>query len=89
MFEAVAPIAKVLSTLPIGDDMPGSTAGAPFELFYQPDYLLPHRRAAWLIISERIGEAAGFARTLSVTLPALSPVATALLAYSERMASGV
>jgi hypothetical protein len=89
MFEAIAPIAKVLSTLPIGDDLPGSTAGAPFELFYQPDYLLPHRRAAWLVISERIGEAAAFAGTLSVNLPALSPVAAVLSAYSQRMASGV
>jgi hypothetical protein len=67
--------------------MPGATAGAPFELFYQPDYLLPHRQAAWLLIGERLSDAAEFAAGLGKRLPALASVASALSGYAGRLAS--
>ena len=41
--------------------MPGVTAGPGFELFYQVDYLLPHREAAWVLMEERLRDAAAFA----------------------------
>jgi hypothetical protein len=35
-------------------------AGPSFELFYENDYLMPHREAAWALLEERIREAANF-----------------------------
>jgi hypothetical protein len=61
MYDAIEPLGNLLSTLPIGPEHPGATAGAPFELFYQPDYLRLHHRAAWLLFAERLDNAASFA----------------------------
>jgi Ferritin-like len=83
MFQGVGRVGQVLSTLPVGPELPGATAGAPFELFYQPDYLLPHREAAWLLISERLAEAGALAERLSGTVPTLGTVATALHRHAE------
>ena len=52
MNDVMGPLAGILSTMPVGPEHPGRTAGATFEFFYQPDYLLPHRKAAWLIGAE-------------------------------------
>ena len=48
MYAAIKPLGTIVTTLPVGPDMPGVTAGPGFELFYQVDYLLPHREAAWV-----------------------------------------
>jgi hypothetical protein len=85
MYDGIEPLGRLLGTLPVGPNTPGATAGAPFELFYQPDYLLPHRRAAWLLIGERLGEAAGFAARLSEQQPELRSVADALAKHGERI----
>ena len=61
MYGAIKPLGTVVTTLPVGWDMPGATAGPGFELFYQVDYLLPHREAAWVLMEERLREAAAFA----------------------------
>jgi hypothetical protein len=37
------------------------TAGPTFELFYDEDWQLPHRDAAWQLIGERLNELAAFA----------------------------
>jgi hypothetical protein len=58
MFDVIGPLGEILTTLPVGPEHPGRTAGPTFELFYQPDYLLPHRRAAWLLMAEHLSEAA-------------------------------
>jgi hypothetical protein len=63
-------------------------AGSTFELFYQPDYLLPHRRAAWLLMSERLAEVAGLAAYLSDTVPQLAPIAAAVSRLSDQIGSG-
>ena len=64
---------------------PGVTAGATFELFYEPDYLLPHRHAAWLLISERLAEAAALAAHLSDVVPVLAAVADGLSRLSDKI----
>jgi hypothetical protein len=95
MFDGIAPIGTLLGTLPIqaasepraGDGEPRPTAGAPFELFYQPDYLLPHHRAAWQLIGERLDEAARFASRCAGPLPALRPVADGLAGHAARILS--
>ncbi len=61
MYGAVKPLGNVVATLPVGWEMPGVTAGPGFELFYQVDYLLPHREAAWVLMEERLRDAAAFA----------------------------
>jgi hypothetical protein len=88
MFQGVEPVGKVLGTLPVGPERPGATAGTPFELFYQPDYLLPHREAAWLLISERLAEAAAFAQRLSAAVPALGDVGAALSRHAQTIGAG-
>ena len=60
MFQAVRPLGDLVTRLPAGPDYPGRTAGPSFELFYESDYVLPHREAAWILITERIREAAAF-----------------------------
>jgi hypothetical protein len=88
MFDGIGPVGRLLTTLPVGASAPGATAGAPFELFYQPDYLLPHRRAAWLMMGEHLGDAAAFASRLSAAIPALAPVGTALAGHAARLTGG-
>ena len=67
-----------ITTLPAGPEYPGSTAGPSFELFYESDYLLPHRDAAWVLLAERIDEAAAFSESVGPELTELAPVREAL-----------
>src|SRR5207245_5502529 len=60
MFQAVKPLGDLVTTLPAGPEYPGRTAGPSFELFYESDYVLPHREAAWVLMAERIEQAAAF-----------------------------
>ena len=78
MFDVIEPLGEILTTLPVGPEHPGRTAGPSFELFYQPDYLLPHRRAAWLIMAEHLSDAADLVEALGGSELRLSPVAEAL-----------
>jgi hypothetical protein len=64
MFEVIGPLGRYLTELPAGPEHPGRTAGPTFELFYTSDYLLPHRRAAWILLEERLRGAAAFGRRL-------------------------
>jgi hypothetical protein len=64
MFEVIGSLGRYLTELPAGPEHPGRTAGPTFELFYTSDYLLPHRRAAWILLEERLREAAAFGRRL-------------------------
>jgi hypothetical protein len=87
MYDGIKPIGMLLGTLPIGAGP--ATAGAPFELFYQPDYLLPHHRAAWILIGERLAEAARYAATLCGSVASLRPCADALARHAERILARV
>ena len=60
MFDAIEPVGDLVTTLPAGPEYPGRTAGPSFELFYESDYVLPHREAAWVVLVERIRQAADF-----------------------------
>jgi CDGSH-type Zn-finger protein/truncated hemoglobin YjbI len=85
MFDVIEPLGELLTTLPVGPEHPGRTAGPSFELFYQPDYLLPHRQAAWLLMSEHLAEAADLAQATSATEPGLVTIAEAMRRHSERL----
>jgi CDGSH-type Zn-finger protein/truncated hemoglobin YjbI len=78
MVRVVGPLGDLITTLPAGPEYPGQTAGPSFELFYESDYLLPHRDAAWILLAERIEEAAVFCESASPELTELAPVLEAL-----------
>jgi hypothetical protein len=88
MYDGIEPLGRLLGTLPVGSASPGATAGTPFELFYQPDYLLPHRRAAWLVMGEHLADAAAFASRVSESLPPVAAIATALAGHADRIIAG-
>ena len=90
MFSAIKPLGSVATTLPVGPELPGVTAGPGFELFYQVDYLLPHQNAAWVLMEERLRDAAAFARRCGqLCTPALmeplAKVARALEQYADQL----
>jgi hypothetical protein len=90
MYGAIKPLGMVVTTLPVGPDLPGVTAGPGFELFYQVDYLLPHQAAAWVLMEERLRDAAAFARrcgqlcTPALVMP-LAKVARSLEHYADQL----
>jgi len=90
MYTAIKPLGTVVTTLPIGPDLAGVTAGPGFELFYQVDYLLPHKEAAWVLMEERLRDAAAFARRCGqLCTPALmeplAKVARSLERYADQL----
>ena len=92
MEDCVSPLGELVTRLPIGSEYPGHTAGPAFELFYDADWLLPHREAAWQLIGERLDELADFAVELPRRVPArpravLAAVAENLRGLSDRMTS--
>jgi len=64
MLRVIKPLGDLITTLPVGRDQPGRNAGPSFELFYESDYLMPHREAAWALLTERMDEAAWLCKAL-------------------------
>ena len=64
MFAAIKPLGLLLARLPVGPEHPGLTAGANFQLPYRSNFLLPHRRSAWIRFAERLEELALFGAAL-------------------------
>jgi CDGSH-type Zn-finger protein/truncated hemoglobin YjbI len=60
MLQAIRPLGDLVTQLPAGPEYPGRTVGPSFELFYESDYVLPHRVAAWVLLTERIRQAAAY-----------------------------
>lgn len=84
MFDVIEPLAEILTTMPVGSDRPGRTAGPTFEMFYEPS-LLPHRRAAWLLMAEHLADAAVIADAETERDPRLRPVAASLRDHAGRL----
>jgi CDGSH-type Zn-finger protein/truncated hemoglobin YjbI len=82
MFQAIKPLGDLVTTLPAGPDYPGRTAGPSFELFYETDYVLPHREAAWILLAERLRQAAAFCQPGT---PCAATVADGLAAIQASM----
>lgn len=64
MFMAIKPLGKLLTTLPIGPELPGKVAGPTFEI-YRTSYVLPHHNAAWIVLHERLLDLAAYCGKLS------------------------
>jgi CDGSH-type Zn-finger protein/truncated hemoglobin YjbI len=89
MFQAIRPLGDLVTTLPAGPEYPDRTAGPSFELFYESDYVLPHLRAAWILITERIREATAFCEPGAPCSPAvaagLAAVRSSLTAIAQAL----
>jgi hypothetical protein len=91
MVSVLRPLGDVITTLPIGPEHPQRTAGPSFELFYEDDYLLPHRESAWVLLEERVRNAASFCADVMKSAPediagALAPVEGALTSVADSLA---
>lgn len=71
MAELVKPLAIGLTTLPVGDRLPGVNAGPSFELQHR-EYGLPFRKQAFMVIQERLIELGAHASSLSQESPSPS-----------------
>jgi CDGSH-type Zn-finger protein len=92
MFGVVEPLADLITTLPAGPDYPGRTASPSFELFYESDYLMPHREAAWSLLAERLDQTAALAAEIAAgsgeqVAGRLAPVAGALTGLAANLAA--
>jgi hypothetical protein len=85
MFGVIKPLGNLITTLPVGPEHPGRTAGPSFELFYEDDDLLPHRESAWALIEERVRDASAFCAALMDSAP-LEPVQKALDGVADSLA---
>lgn len=59
MFDALEPLGRLLTSLPVGGCAPGMTAGPSFEMFRR-SYYLPHQYAAWSILRDRLQELSAY-----------------------------
>ncbi|MEC3952788.1 ferritin-like domain-containing protein [Nocardia sp. CDC153] len=89
MFGVIQPLGELITTLPAGPDHPGRTVGPSFELFYETDYLMPHREAAWALLTERLGEAVALTEAIRADLPATvgEPLAPISKSFSDIQAT--
>jgi CDGSH-type Zn-finger protein/truncated hemoglobin YjbI len=92
MIRVIKPLADVITQLPAGPDYPGRAAGPSFELFYESDYLMPHREAAWALLAERLDVAARLCHELpagegQALAGPLAPVESALRDISASLAA--
>jgi hypothetical protein len=65
----LGPLGALITTLPVGPEYPGRTAGPSFEPFYEDDDLLPHRASAWALLEERLRDASTFCAGVTATAP--------------------
>src|SRR5262245_27424673 len=91
MLRVLKPLGDLITTLPVGPEQPGMTAGPIFELFYENDYLLPHREAAWALLEERMREAESFCGLIQESGDArvateLENIGTSLRAVADSLA---
>src|SRR5262249_23628462 len=91
MVGVLKPLGDLITTLPVGPEHPGMTAGASFELFYENDYLVPHREAAWALLEERLREAVNFCELIQESsyqrvATELESVRTALVGVADSLA---
>jgi len=92
MFQVIEPLGELVTTRPVGPQFEGRTAGASFELFYESDYLMPHREAAWALLAERLDEAAAFCARIRSKWPdevgsELAPIEAALADMVQNLQS--
>src|SRR5262249_55726744 len=91
MVGVLKPLGDLITTLPVGPEQPEMAAGPSFELFYENDYLVPHREAAPALLEEGLREAATFCDLVQKSSDGrvsteLESVRTALLGVADSLA---
>ena len=86
MFMAIKPLGQLLTTLPIGPELPGKMAGPTFEI-YRTGYILPHHDAAWIVLHERLLELAAYCDKLGDQQPAPQAALQAIRENFRRLAA--
>lgn len=86
MWSVIRPLGELLTRLPAGPSSPGRTAGPGFRLDgWTP--VTAHKRAAWVVLGERLDELAEVAGRLGeVSPPVLPAVAASLRTLAARFA---
>ena len=92
MLRVLKPLGNLITTLPVGPEFPRMNAGPSFELFYENDYLMPHRGAAWALLEERLRDASRFCGLIQEIASApvggeLGPVQEALNDVADSLAA--
>ena len=92
MVRVIRPLGGLITTLPVGPAHPGRTAGPSFELFYENDYLMPHREAAWALLAERLDQAAWLCEAIgsgrgAAIAGSLDPVLAAMRETARNLAA--
>jgi CDGSH-type Zn-finger protein/truncated hemoglobin YjbI len=92
MVRVIKPVGDLITTFPVGPDHPGKVAGPSFEVFYESDYLMPHREAAWALLAERLDEAAWLCNEIrtgrgTAIAAQLEPVLDAMREVSRSLAT--
>src|SRR5262249_42460594 len=90
MFAGIRTAGQRRRAMPFGPSRPGMTAGPTFTIVQQSATVLPHRYAAWVVLEERLREAAAFGRALAHDDPSLGlgRVCDALDRYATTLATG-
>jgi hypothetical protein len=86
MFMVIKPLGQLLTTLPVGPDLPGKMAGPTFEI-YRTGYVLPHHDAAWIVLHERLLELSAYCGKLSGQQPSLQGSLQAIGENFRKLAS--
>jgi hypothetical protein len=68
MSSVIKPLGELLTTLPVGGRFAGLSAGPVFEL-QNREYVLPHRREAFMVLQERLLELSSHAGALAEKAP--------------------
>jgi CDGSH-type Zn-finger protein/truncated hemoglobin YjbI len=94
MLQMIRPLGQLISTLPVGPEYPDQTAGASFELFYEGDYLMPHREAAWILLEERLRETVAFCSQIQSDAGGeiatrIAPIAAAVTDIADSLAQHI
>jgi hypothetical protein len=82
MTSAIAPLGELATRLPAGPAHPGRKAGPSFHML-RDLHALPHKRAAWLVLRERLRELSGYAVLLGTYDDAPSELAKVAEALAE------
>ncbi len=54
MADVIRPLGTILTTLPVGPEHPGKTAGLTFQMHYAMGNFVPWRESAWALLHERM-----------------------------------
>jgi Ferritin-like len=98
MYVGIKPLGGLVTRLPVGfgvltDEGLPATAGPSFELFYEANYLLPHRDAAWAVMEERMRQLAEMGTRCKeacspLHMPAVTKITDALRQQADRLSAG-